>query len=129
MNIITKSVIERMNLKVEPDPQSYITWVDKIAQFVTQRCIVHLQFSSYEDRVWCDVLAMDVANTFRYNGKKKVLNRAKPKQFSNNPKIGMITTQTRKIPLHLSNKNQFFKESWGRDCVWLLPLVTLLMHL
>ena len=47
--MIAKSVVERMNLKVEHHPQPYITWVNKIAQSITQYCLVPIQFSSYED--------------------------------------------------------------------------------
>jgi len=42
VNIIAKSIVERMNLKVEPHPQSYITWVDKTAQFVSAYSVFEL---------------------------------------------------------------------------------------
>jgi len=50
MNIITKSAVDRMNLKGEPPSQLYnVIWVDKTTQSITQRCLVSIQFLSYHD--------------------------------------------------------------------------------
>ena len=68
-----------------------MNWVDKTAQTITQRCQVLIHMSSYEDRVWCDVLDinallgrrwlydLDVTNLgrcntyeFKFKGKKIV---------------------------------------------------------
>ena len=63
VNIIAKSVIERMNLKAEPLTQPYnITWVEKIAQSITLKCLMPIQLLSYHDRTWSEVLTMDTAN-------------------------------------------------------------------
>jgi len=41
VNIIAKTAVERINLKVEPHSPPYnIAWVDKTAQSVTQCCLV-----------------------------------------------------------------------------------------
>jgi len=61
VNIIVKSVVEKMNLK-EPHPQPYASWVDKIAQSVTQYYLMPIQFSSYQERLWSDILATDVTH-------------------------------------------------------------------
>jgi len=38
-NIIAKTALEKMGLKAGPHPHPYnVNWVDKIAQFITQRC-------------------------------------------------------------------------------------------
>jgi len=39
VNIIAKTSLEKMGLKVEPHPHPYnVNLVDKTAQFITQRC-------------------------------------------------------------------------------------------
>ena len=91
-----------MGLRAEPHPHPYnVNWVDKTAQSIIQHCRVLIHMSSYKDRVWCDVLDIDVAhiligrswlydldvtsldksNTyeFKFNRKKIVLKPAKPK--------------------------------------------------
>jgi len=56
-NIIAKIAFERMSFKAEPHPHSYnVNWVEKTAQSIIQLCQVHIHMSSYDDRVWCDVL-------------------------------------------------------------------------
>ena len=52
-----------MGLKAEPDPHPYnVNWADTIAQPITQHCQVPIYISSYENRVWCNVLDIDVAH-------------------------------------------------------------------
>jgi len=63
VNIIAKTTIDKMGLKAEYHPQPYnVTWVDEMTQAITQRCQVPINMSSYQDRVWYDVLDMDVAH-------------------------------------------------------------------
>ena len=48
VNIITKTAVERINLKIEPHSPPYnIAWVDKTDQSVIQCCLVLIQFSIY----------------------------------------------------------------------------------
>jgi len=59
-NIIAKTALEKMSLKVEPHLHAYnVNWVDNTAQSITKRYQVHIYMSNYEDRVWCDVLFID----------------------------------------------------------------------
>ena len=63
VHIIAKTALEKMGLKVEPHHPSYnVNWVDKTAQSITQRCQVLIHMSSYDDRVWCDVLDIEAAH-------------------------------------------------------------------
>jgi len=63
MNVVSKSAIARLNLKVEPHPQPFRgDWVDKTTLPVTERCLVPIQLGDYKDEVDCDVLPMDVAH-------------------------------------------------------------------
>jgi len=59
VNIIAKSAVERMNLKAEPHPQLYnVLGLTKTAQLVTKYCLMSIQFLSYRDYIWCDVLVL-----------------------------------------------------------------------
>ena len=61
VNIIIKLPVERMNLKVEPHPKSYnITWVDKTCSICHPILSSAYPASSYQDHIWCDILAMDI---------------------------------------------------------------------
>jgi len=62
-NIIVKTTLEKMGLKVEPNPHPYnVNWVDQTAESITLRCQVFIHMSSYEDRIWCDVLNIYAAH-------------------------------------------------------------------
>lgn len=62
MNVVSKSAIERMNLKFEPCHTPYkVAWVEKTLMSFTQGCLVPLHFATFEDQIWCDVLFIDVA--------------------------------------------------------------------
>ncbi|XP_020094893.1 uncharacterized protein LOC109714604 [Ananas comosus] len=96
-----------MKLTPEPHPNPIrVAWVDKTTIPVTERYLVPLNFATYRDQVWCDVLPMDVGHillgrpwwydhdvthygrqntyTFTHDKKKIVLrpHRPKPIQYS-----------------------------------------------
>jgi len=133
VNIIAKTVLDKMGLKIEPHSHSYnVNWVDKTAQSITQHCQVPIHMSSYEDRVWCDVLDKDVAhillsrpwlygldvtslsrsNTseFKFKRKKIVLKPAKPKSNVGNNKEGTFTNNN-KTPCFLLTRSQTSSEA------------------
>lgn len=63
MNVISKATVESHGLTVEPHPQPYrVAWVNKTTLPVSARCLVPLHLGSYRDKVWCDVLPMDIAH-------------------------------------------------------------------
>ncbi|XP_010253018.1 PREDICTED: uncharacterized protein LOC104594433 [Nelumbo nucifera] len=63
MNVVSKFAISRMKLKPEPHPQPYrVAWVDKTSLPITERCLVPIQMGDYLEKIWCDVLPMDVAH-------------------------------------------------------------------
>jgi len=55
-NVIAKKAIEKMGLEAEHPHLYNLNWIDKTAQFITQNCQAPIHMSSYEVRVWCDVL-------------------------------------------------------------------------
>ena len=108
VNIIAKTALERMGLKTEPHHPCNVNWVDKTTQFFTQCCQFPIHMSSYEDRVWCDVLNTNAAHIllsrfwlydldmtsldrsttheFKWNEKQLVLKPAKLKSIIGNSK-------------------------------------------
>lgn len=57
MNVVSKSAIARLNLKVEPHPHPFrVAWVDKTTLPVTERCLVPIHLGDYKDEVYYDVL-------------------------------------------------------------------------
>lgn len=56
-------IIPKLGLKPKPHPQPFKpAWVNNPLLPVTQRCLVFVQLGDYSDRIWCDVLSMDVAH-------------------------------------------------------------------
>jgi len=99
-NIITKTALEKMDLRAELHSHPYnVTWVDKTAQFITQCCQVHIHMSSYKDHVWCDVLDIDVAHillgrSWLYDLDVTSLNRYNTYEFKFNKKNSVEICQT-----------------------------------
>jgi len=116
-NINAKRTPKKMGFKIKPHPYPYnVNWVDKTAQSITQRCQVPIYMSSYEDRVWCDILDIDPAhillgrlwlydldvtsvsrsNTYeiKFKEKKIMLKPAKLKSSAENNKEGTVTERT-----------------------------------
>uniref|UniRef100_A0A2N9GME3 Reverse transcriptase n=1 Tax=Fagus sylvatica TaxID=28930 RepID=A0A2N9GME3_FAGSY len=50
-------------LKLVPHPNPYkVSWVDTTSIPIKERCLVSIQFLTYKDDIWCDVLPMDVGH-------------------------------------------------------------------
>ena len=105
MNVVSKDVVKLLNLKVEPYPNPFrIAWMNDHTFPIAQRCLVSIQMGDYKDKIYCDVLPMDVAHvllgrpwlydlnvtnfgkdniySFKYKGKNIILGPAKPKGFN-----------------------------------------------
>ena len=62
-NVISEEAVTNLNLKTEPHQTPYkLTWLKKENQVtVLKHCLVSLSIGSiYKDKIWCDVVAMDV---------------------------------------------------------------------
>ena len=35
-----------------------VSWVNKISIEVNERCLIPVQFATYKNKIWCDMLAM-----------------------------------------------------------------------
>nr|ABD63103.1 gag-pol polyprotein, related [Asparagus officinalis] len=61
INAVSSAMIAKLGLKVVSHPNPYkVSWINDTALNVQERCLVPLQFSIYKDKVWCDILKMDV---------------------------------------------------------------------
>ena len=60
INAVSK-VIEKVGLENVPHPHSYkVSWINFTTLEVKQRCIVSIDFNLYKDKIWCDVVAVDM---------------------------------------------------------------------
>ncbi|KAK0601500.1 hypothetical protein LWI29_024852 [Acer saccharum] len=65
MNVISKAVVERLDLPQQPHPTPYrVSWINDTSTVPVQhRCLVKFSLgANYSDEVWCDVLPMTVCH-------------------------------------------------------------------
>ncbi|GFS34711.1 bifunctional inhibitor/lipid-transfer protein/seed storage 2S albumin superfamily protein [Actinidia rufa] len=63
INAISSSTVSRLGLKPVPHPSPYhVSWVDTSSISIKQRCLVPIQILSYSDKIWCDVVPMDIGH-------------------------------------------------------------------
>ncbi|PKA64798.1 hypothetical protein AXF42_Ash016829 [Apostasia shenzhenica] len=63
VNVIATTTVSRTSLTPESHPNSYkVSWFNTSSMEVAQRCLVLIRFNSYQDKVWCDVLLMEVGS-------------------------------------------------------------------
>ena len=102
MNVVSKDVVKLLNLKLEPHSNPFrVAWVSDHTLPITQRCLVSIQMGDYKDKIYCEVLPMDVAHvllgrlwlydlnvtnfgkdniySFKYKCKNIILRSTKPK--------------------------------------------------
>lgn len=61
INAVSSKVIGKVGLTAIPHPHPYnVSCIDTTTLEVTQRCLVHIDFTQYKDKIWCDVVTMDV---------------------------------------------------------------------
>ena len=60
ITIVSSSLISKIGLKTVTHPSPYkVTWVNAALMEVNERCLVPVQFVTYKDKIWCDVISMD----------------------------------------------------------------------
>ncbi|GFS43673.1 hypothetical protein Acr_00g0086370 [Actinidia rufa] len=63
INAVTSSTVSRLGLKPVPHHSLYhVSWVDTSSISIKQRFLVPIQILSYSDKIWCDVVPMDVGH-------------------------------------------------------------------
>jgi len=63
INVVSSTVIAKLGLNVIPHLHPYrVTWINSSALEVKQRCLVPVDFGLYKDKIWCDVVSIDVGH-------------------------------------------------------------------
>ena len=54
-------MITKLGLKTVCHPQPYkVLWVNSASIDVNDMCLIPILFATYSDKIWCDVVTMDV---------------------------------------------------------------------
>uniref|UniRef100_A0A2N9H1I9 Reverse transcriptase n=1 Tax=Fagus sylvatica TaxID=28930 RepID=A0A2N9H1I9_FAGSY len=63
INAMSSTLVSCLGLKLVLHPNPYkVSWVDTTSIPIKERCLVSIQFLTYKDDIWCDVLPMDVGH-------------------------------------------------------------------
>jgi hypothetical protein len=63
INAVSSSLVTRLGVKLIPHSNPYkVSWVDTSSIDIKERCILSIQFMSYKDEIWYDVIPMDVGH-------------------------------------------------------------------
>ncbi|KAK8923695.1 hypothetical protein KSP39_PZI019139 [Platanthera zijinensis] len=142
VNIVAQKALDRMQVRAEPHPHPYrVVWVDKTAIQVTQRCLVPLTIASFQDKVWCDVIPMDVAhvllgrpwlfdrdvtcfgrsNTYVFYDKGRKITLT-PTQPRDRPKgvVEPSASTSASRPLHILRRGEFLRDSAESDVIYVV---------
>ncbi|XP_028550795.1 uncharacterized protein LOC110108656 [Dendrobium catenatum] len=110
INAVSLAMISKLNIKATPHPNPYkVAWINSTSMEIKDRSLIPLEFNGYQEKVWCDVLTMDVGqiilvrpwlfdndvhiygrtNTcvFEHNGKKIKLIPSKPRPDKSETKV------------------------------------------
>ena len=61
INEVLSKVTERFRLKAIPHPHPFnVSYISSTALEVEQLCLVLVDFNLYKDKIWCDVVTLDV---------------------------------------------------------------------
>jgi len=63
VNAISTSTVKTLGLSTIPHPNPYkVSWIDSTSIPIKLRCQILIQLQSYQEKVWCDVLPMEVSS-------------------------------------------------------------------
>ena len=63
VNAISKRALKELGLPFEKHPNPYeVSWVINSSLLVDKRCLLNIKILSYEDRVWLDVVPMEIGS-------------------------------------------------------------------
>jgi len=63
INAVASNLITTLGMKPVKHPNPYkVTWIDTMSIDVQKRCQIPIQFATYTDNVWCDILLMNVGH-------------------------------------------------------------------
>ena len=61
INAMSSKAIERCGLKTIPHHPFKMSWINSTTLEVKQQCLVPVDFNFYKDKIWCDVVTMDMS--------------------------------------------------------------------
>ncbi|PKU75292.1 hypothetical protein MA16_Dca019338 [Dendrobium catenatum] len=61
INAVSSAMISKLQLRTTPHPNPYkVAWINSTTLEVKDRSLVPIEFVGYKEKIWCDVLTMDV---------------------------------------------------------------------
>ena len=140
VNAISTSIVKNLGLNPVSHPSPYkVSWIDSTSMPIKSRCLVPIQIQSYQEKVWCDVLLMEISSiilgrpwlydhdatlyrklnscVFIYLGKKIIINPSQPKD---NKKKGTSGPKEKKSGLHLISAKDLDREVSRGSPIWML---------
>ena len=58
--MLSSSLISKIGLKTVPHPSPYkVVWVNAASMEVNEWCLIPVQFVTYKDKIWCDVITLN----------------------------------------------------------------------
>ena len=63
VNVVASGMVTKLGLKTASHPQSYkVSWVNSVSINVKDRCLVTILLVTYSDKIWYDVVTMNVGH-------------------------------------------------------------------
>ena len=63
VNVVSSSLVSKIGLKMVPHPSPYkVAWVNASSIEVNERCLIPVQFATYKDKIWCDMISIDAGH-------------------------------------------------------------------
>ena len=61
VNAVASGIVTKLGLTTVLHPQPYkVSWVNSASIDVKDKCLVPILFSTYSNKIWCDVVNMDM---------------------------------------------------------------------
>ena len=63
VNAVASGIVTKLGLKTVSHPQPYkVSWENFVSINVKDMCLILILFATYLDKIWCDVVTMDVGH-------------------------------------------------------------------
>jgi len=63
INVVASKLITTLGMKSVKHPNLYnVTWIDATSRDDQDGCQIFIQFATYTDNVWCDILLVNVGH-------------------------------------------------------------------
>ena len=63
VNVVASNMVTKFELKIVLHPQPYrVSWVNSASIDIKEKCLVLIQFATYSDKIWFDIVTMNVGH-------------------------------------------------------------------